>query len=45
MASFIAGLMVGGTLGIVMMCVMFVARDKEEEETERAESIRTGGAK
>ena len=45
MISFAAGLVVGTYLGIVLMCVMFVARDKEDEETERAESIRTGGAK
>lgn len=30
MISFVAGLMVGGTLGIVMMCILFVARDKED---------------
>lgn len=43
--GFIVGMVFGGTLGVALMCVMFVARDMEEEETERAESIRTGGAK
>ena len=31
MVSFVAGLLVGTYLGIVLMCVLFVARDKEEE--------------
>ena len=29
--GFIVGMVFGGTLGVALMCVMFVAREKEEE--------------
>lgn len=33
--GFIIGAVFGGTLGVALMCVMFVARDKEEERDGR----------
>lgn len=29
--GFIVGAVFGGTLGVALMCVMFVARDKEDK--------------
>ena len=39
MLKFIAGLMIGGAVGVVMMCLMFVAKEADRHIENRAPCV------